>query len=122
MECSNCRVSIAASMYAKHVEKCLGRGGRPSSRAASARIRASERADKETAVDTDDARTRRRRHSSAAKTSDHDVLPSLSSTAHASHKRRKMSPVPGGPNSSVGHSVLNSRGLPPSGRTRASPK
>lgn len=46
--CSNCNGSIAAARYAQHLEKCLGRGGRSSSRAASARMKASaKRAEKE---------------------------------------------------------------------------
>ena len=37
--CSNCNGSIAASRYAQHLEKCLGRGGRSSSRAASQKLK-----------------------------------------------------------------------------------
>jgi Sgf11 (transcriptional regulation protein) len=61
VECSNCSSSTAASRYAQHLEKCLGRGGRTSSRAASARLKASaEKAEKEAALD--DAAPRRQRH------------------------------------------------------------
>lgn len=121
VDCSHCGTSTAASRYALHVEKCLGLGGRMSSRTASQRLRsAAERADKDAAADMDDIPTRRRRHSSAASASDHDG--GSVSVSHASHKRRKMSPLTSGGSVSVGHGSNNSRGLPPSGRTRASPK
>jgi hypothetical protein len=62
VECSVCSSSIAASRYAQHLEKCLGRGGRSSSRAASARLKASaERAEKEAVADQDEMTSRRRR-------------------------------------------------------------
>lgn len=118
VECSNCSINISASRYAQHVEKCLGRGGRMSSRAASARLRASaERAEKD-ATDADDVSSRRRRLSSST-TADHDGI--SSGSASHSHKRRKVSPAHSAGTASL-HSSLNSRGLPPSGRTRASPK
>jgi len=40
IECANCGATVSASRYASHLEKCLGKGGRSSSRAASARLRA----------------------------------------------------------------------------------
>jgi Sgf11 (transcriptional regulation protein) len=62
VECNVCSSSIAASRYAQHLEKCLGRGGRSSSRAASARLKASaEKAEKEAAADQDELSSRRRR-------------------------------------------------------------
>lgn len=95
VECSNCGANISAARYAQHVEKCLGKGGRMSSRAASARLRASaERAERE--GDLDDPPRRRRDEGGG--------------------KRRRMSPVPSA------DSQGNFRGLPPSGRTRASPR
>ena len=94
VECSNCGSNIAAARYAQHVEKCLGRGGRVSSRAASARLRASaERAERD---DLEDAPRRRRDEGGG--------------------KRRRMSPVPSA------DSQGSFRALPPSGRTRASPR
>lgn len=118
VECSNCGSSVSASRYAQHFEKCLGRGGRMSSRAASARLRASaERAEKEDAAELDEAPSRRRRSSS--------VDPADTSFAGGSYaKRRKMSPVPSGGSASAsqGGSMQHGRGgLPPSGRTRSSP-
>lgn len=118
VECSNCGSNISASRYAQHMEKCLGRGGRMSSRAASARLRASaERAEKEAAADLDDHPVRRRRHSSADAT-----MEGGSFGGGTYSKRRKMSPVPSGGSVSQAGSLQHSRaGLPPSGRTRASP-
>lgn len=63
VECSNCSSSTAASRYAQHLEKCLGRGGRTSSRAASARLKASaEKAEKEAAADMSEDVIPRKRH------------------------------------------------------------
>lgn len=117
VECSNCGSNISASRYAQHMEKCMGRGGRMSSRAASARLRASaERAEKEAAADLDEHPVRRRRHGSV------DAADGSSFGGGTYSKRRKMSPVPSGGSASQAGSVQNSRaGLPPSGRTRASP-
>lgn len=95
-ECSNCQSNVSASRYAQHLEKCLGRGGRVSSRAASARLKASaERAERE---ESEEQSNRRRR----AGTSDGD-------SSSKSSKRRRSSPVPG--------AAVRS-GLPPSGRNR----
>lgn len=119
VECSNCGTNISASRYAQHVEKCLGRGGRMSSRAASARLRASaERAEKEAAAELDEVPTRRRRNSSA------DPAEAGSFTGGPYAKRRKMSPVPSGGSggaSQAGSLQHGRAGLPPSGRTRSSP-
>eukprot|EP00871_Galdieria_phlegrea_P000095 jgi/Galph1/1086/GphlegSOOS_G5781.1 len=41
LTCTQCGVHVAASRYAAHLEKCLGKGGRLSSRAASLRLRTS---------------------------------------------------------------------------------
>lgn len=120
VECSNCGSNISASRYAQHVEKCLGRGGRMSSRAASARLRASaERAEKEAAADLDEHPVRRRRHSSVDPSGD-----GHSFGGGGYSKRRKMSPVPsaGSAAASQAGALQPGRGLPPSGRTRASPQ
>lgn len=115
-ECSNCGSNISASRYAQHLEKCLGRGGRQSSRAASARLRASaERAEKEAAADMEDVPPRRRRMGSSAH-SDSEIM---GYGGLGSSKRRKMSPVPSGGSQGAFHGRA---GLPPSGRTRASPQ
>jgi hypothetical protein len=66
VECSVCASSIAAARYAQHLEKCLGRGGRSSSRAASARLKASaERAEKEAAAEIDEPAIPRKRRLSS---------------------------------------------------------
>lgn len=39
LSCSHCGSTVASSRYAAHLEKCLGKGGRLSSRAASLRLR-----------------------------------------------------------------------------------
>ncbi|KAA8493905.1 SAGA-associated factor 11-like [Porphyridium purpureum] len=41
VECSQCGSNVAAARFAPHYEKCLGKGGRSSSRAATARLKAS---------------------------------------------------------------------------------
>lgn len=122
VECSNCRSSISASRYAQHVEKCLGRGGRMSSRAASARMRASvERAEREAVADLDDVPPKRRRSSAGDRNGvDHGDNGGYSS-GNPSYKRRKMSPVPSGGSGGFSQGSMQGRGLPPSGRTRASP-
>lgn len=107
IECSNCSNTTAASRYAQHIEKCLGLGGRMSSRAASARLRASAERDRERdANEADEAPSRRKRHS------DH----SEGSYSSLYSKRRKVSPVP--KSRALSH---RSSALPPSGRTRSSP-
>lgn len=115
VECSNCSANVSASRYAQHVEKCLGRGGRTSSRTASARLRASaerERRERDMA-DIDDPPARRRRHADHAD----PPFPPIHS------KRRKMSPVPAANSAAAAHAALHHRSaaLPPSGRTRSSP-
>lgn len=119
VECSNCGSNISASRYAQHVEKCLGRGGRMSSRAASARMRASaERAEKEAAADMEDQPARRRRHGSGFS----DMESTSGFGMGGGSKRRKMSPVPSGASAAISQGSLAGRaGLPPSGRTRGSP-
>lgn len=92
-ECSNCHSNVSASRYAQHLEKCLGRGGRVSSRAASARLKASaERAERE---ESEDHSQRRRR---GGVVNDGDAKNS---------KRRRASPLSGA-----------AVRLPPSGRHR----
>ncbi|PXF48757.1 hypothetical protein BWQ96_01609 [Gracilariopsis chorda] len=122
VECSNCNSNISASRYAQHVEKCLGRGGRMSSRAASARLRASaERAEKESQAEMDESPPRRRRHTSNGNDRSADLgdMPTFSSGAS---KRRRMSPVPSVGSSALSQGSTYGRGLPPSGRTRMSPR
>lgn len=98
--CSNCEATVSASRYAQHLEKCLGRGGRVSSRAASARLKASaERAEREDSEDAAAITTyghRRRR------TAQHDA----ETGQKGSTKRRRASPAP------------ISTTLPPTGRNR----
>lgn len=119
VKCSNCSANMFAARYAQHMEKCLGRGGRMSSRAASARLRASaEKAERD--IDNDDGPPRRRRHPSTNSAADYDTHSSAPSSN--SHKRRKASPAHGGNSGLVSHSGLGPRSLPPSGRTKASPK
>lgn len=111
--CSICAVNISASRYAQHVEKCLGRGGRMSSRAATARLRASvERSEKEAAADLDGPPRRRRHHGNDAE----------SNVGPGSHKRRKMSPAPAAAGNTGSQGSHHARSLPPSGRTRGSPR
>lgn len=86
--CTNCRSTVSASRYAQHLEKCLGRGGRVSSRAASARLKASaEREERENSEDAAAISTgfpqRRRR------ASQHDTEPGPKAS-----KRRRPSPAP----------------------------
>lgn len=121
-ECSNCHKNVAASRYAHHLEKCLGLGGRTSSRNASARMRASaERAEKDNSNDFDDAPTRRKRHSNSS--ADHDSASAITPSSLSSHKRRKLSPISSSQPASLAQGSLNQRGLPPSGRSsRTSPK
>lgn len=95
-ECYNCRSTVSASRYAQHLEKCLGRGGRVSSRAASARLKAS--AERQEREESDEPSVPRRRRGQA----DEDAAPK-------STKRRRSSPVPAG---------AVRAGLPPSGRSR----
>lgn len=122
VECSNCHTSVAASRYAHHVERCLGRGGRTSSRNASARMRASaERADKDNSLDYEDAPARRKRHSSSS-AADLDSVSSIPPSSHTSHKRRKLSPISPAQTPSLSQASLSQRGLPPSGRSRTPPK
>lgn len=122
-ECSNCHKNVAASRYAHHLEKCLGLGGRISSRNASARMRASaERADKDNSTDFDDVPTRRKRHSNSS-SADHDSASAITPSSLSSHKRRKLSPISSAQTASLAQGSLNQRGLPPSGRSsRTSPK
>ncbi|CAN8063792.1 unnamed protein product [Agarophyton chilense] len=121
--CSNCTSNISASRYAQHVEKCLGRGGRMSSRAASARLRASaERAEKESQAEIDESPQRRRRHTSNG-SNDRSADPSdMSAFSTGASKRRRMSPVPSVGSTGVSQASTYGRGLPPSGRTRMSPR
>lgn len=123
VECSNCHKNVAASRYAHHFEKCLGFGGRTSSRNASARMRASaERAEKDNSADADDAPTRRKRHSNSS-SADNDTGASITPLSLSSHKRKKLSPISSAQTASLAQAVLNQRGLPPSGRSsRTSPK
>lgn len=122
LECSNCGSNISAARYAQHMEKCLGRGGRVSSRAASARLRASaEKAEKEAEID--DVPFRRRRFSSGAAGDTAWEVGSGSGSGSGNgvnSKRRKMSPVPSGPPiaTSATGSAAPRGGLPPSGRGR----
>ena len=39
LTCSHCKSSVAVSRYAQHLERCVGKGGRQSSRAATVRLR-----------------------------------------------------------------------------------
>ena len=99
-DCANCSVTVSASRYAQHLEKCMGRGGRVSSRAASARLRASaERAEREDSEDAAASTTfgHRRRRSAQ-----HDA----ETGQKGGTKRRRSSPAP------------ISGSLPPSGRNR----
>ncbi|KAI0560070.1 transcriptional regulation protein Sgf11 [Gracilaria domingensis] len=121
--CSNCTSNISASRYAQHVEKCLGRGGRMSSRAASARLRASaERAEKESQAEMDESPPRRRRHTSNG-SNDRSADPAdMSAFSSGASKRRRMSPVPSVGSTGMSQASTYGRGLPPSGRTRMSPR
>lgn len=84
VECTNCSSSTAASRYAQHLEKCLGRGGRSSSRAASARLKASaEKAEKEAAAEYEEHMPRKRRAAV-------DVSGSNADGVHASPKDEDM--------------------------------
>lgn len=92
--CTNCASTVSASRYAQHLEKCLGRGGRMSSRAASARLKASaereEREDDEDTGNTPAAGTvshgRRRR----AATADSDLRTGNTKR----HRRSSPAPTP----------------------------
>lgn len=144
VECSNCSTSTSASRYAQHLEKCLGRGGRTSSRTASARLKASaEKAVRESSASHDQEHHGKRRRvassaSSAASPTRVDSRPgsprlrnqhesaSDANESHApvSHKRRKASPqlerasLANAPPSSTAPSLRKGQGLPPSGRPR----
>eukprot|EP00179_Madagascaria_erythrocladioides_P008852 CAMPEP_0198326198 /NCGR_PEP_ID=MMETSP1450-20131203/13793_1 /TAXON_ID=753684 ORGANISM="Madagascaria erythrocladiodes, Strain CCMP3234" /NCGR_SAMPLE_ID=MMETSP1450 /ASSEMBLY_ACC=CAM_ASM_001115 /LENGTH=114 /DNA_ID=CAMNT_0044030147 /DNA_START=24 /DNA_END=368 /DNA_ORIENTATION=- len=109
MECSNCGSSIAAARYAPHLEKCLGRGGRHSSRAASARLRAAaySESDHSEGEDLDEAPGRKKHRGGSAP-------PSRAGSMKLS---RSVSPPPSVPESN-GPSLGSRAGLPPSGRGR----
>lgn len=152
VKCSNCSENQSANRYAQHFEKCLGRGGRASSRNANLRLRASANGDP-AASSPDASRNsnsspdlnggppstpaptggrRRRGATAAAKTPPSQLLDAELSGDYsgsgsgtgggngnhtpAAHKRRKI-----GASGGI-MAGMNSRGLPPSGRTRSSPK